>query len=157
MNTNISLLLKSCIVKYQPAGLHLTETATTWHSILLFFFLMKNWVLGFSLAEFPGAGYFSFITNLAHFNLILSPWYMSLSLQGKFIWVQFSPLKLIGCLPHYPDWSVDCLLFIFLITKKLICRGKIKGDTMFSTVRDDVLTETCVCLLLFISGWHYFI
>lgn len=105
-------------------GLHLTETATTWHAIVLFFFLMKNWVLDFSLAEFPGAGYFSFITNLAHFNLIPSPWYMSLSLQDKFIWVQFSHLKLIGCLPHYPDWSVDCLLFIFLITKKINLQRK---------------------------------
>lgn len=78
---------------------------------------------------------------------------MSFSLQGKFIRVQFSHLKLISCLPHYPDWSVDCVLFIFLITKKLICRGKIKGDTLFSNVRDEVLTEKFVCFLLFICFW----
>lgn len=122
--------------------------------LVLIFVLRKIWVLAFSLAEFPGAVYFSFITNLANFYLILSPWYMSLSLQEKFIRVLFSHSKLIGCLPHYPDWSVDCLLFIFLITKKLICSGKIKGDTLFSAVRDDVLTKTHVCLLLFISGWR---
>lgn len=113
-----------------------TYPRTPYNSI---FSSWKTRATNISLAEFPDACCFSFITKLAHFNLILSSWYMRLSLQGKFIWVQFSHFKLIGCFQHYPDWSVDCVLFIFLIKKKLICKRYIKEDGLFSTVRDEVV------------------
>lgn len=129
-----------------------TYPGTPYNSI---FSSWKTGATSISLAEFPDTCCFRFITKLAHFNLILSSWYMRLSLQGKFIWVQFSHFKLISCFQHYPDRSVDCVLFIFLIKKKLICKRYIKKivcSPLWEMKWSVVLTESNICFLVFISG-----
>lgn len=134
-NTTVSIFKKPYFSQPIRAYLHkhlLQDTLDFW------FLLLKNWSHQHLAGQSPSAWCFHFITTLAHFNLILSSWYMGVSWQAKFIWVQASHFELIGRFPHYPGWSVDCVLFIFLITKKLICKGKIKRDSLFSMVRDGV-------------------